>query len=199
MGNIKKVKGSKRKWCRKKLSAVFCYLKRKPAGRMFVYTQVLLAIIPNSSVLAHVPIVLVGDPGNQMVVQATEKACTMFCKLAVVANKFLHTREGQSSLVWAGLSTMVYIIKSSNVLYTPAFAHSAFILALFCSGSYAITTLADLDYIGKSDMVETLNKWCFNTYGTLVGVSSLPHVPKFSDIIPVEKLAELIKALKSLK
>jgi len=189
----KKTNG-KRAWCRKKLNQVFFHLNRASIKKSIRYSQLVIIIIGLTPISAFsmTPVMLVGDPSQ--VAEKAEKACTLLCQLAVVGDKFIHTKEGKTAIMWLGYYGAVYSAKSLGLLATPMLGQSAALIAFICSTTYGISTLVGSEAIGQSEFLQTANHWCFKTYVALFGAAGLPP-----ESISLDRGIEFLQALKSYK
>ena len=163
--------GVKRAWCKRTLKQVFLHLNVKKSIRYSQIIIILIGLVPTAS-FAMSPVILVGD-ANQ-VVEKAEKACNLLCKLALVAQRFKDTKEGQTAVMWAGYYSLVVAAKSLNLLATPALSQSAMLIAFICASTYGISTIVGSEAVGKSTFVNVANDWCVRGYMALFGASGLP-------------------------
>ena len=169
-------------------------MNNKSIKKSIIYSQlviVIIKLIPNSA-FAITPVILLGDPAQ--LAENTEKACSLMCRLVLVGNKFLYTKEGKSAFMWLGYYGAVYGAKSLGLLATPMLGQSAALIAFICSTTYGISALVGSEAIGQSEFLQTANHWCFKTYAALFGVAGLPP-----ESISLDRGIAFIQALKSYK
>ena len=172
-------KGVKRAWCKKKLNQVFFHLNQRSMRKSVIYSQlaiVLIGIFPINAYGAMTPVLLVGDPGQiGQIAEETKKACSFFCKLALVGQKFVETKEGRTALIWLAWSGVSKGAAAAGLLAAPSYGTAALALAVFCSAAYGIETLIGSDSFVGGEFLHGATKWCVRGYTLLQATAILPR------------------------
>lgn len=183
-------KGIKRAWCKKKLRQLFNVLTSSNSARVEATSKtlqlnkarifcstVLLIIVAIQPASAITPVIMVGTNASDTAAKA-EKACTLFCKVALTAgnavSKFANTKEGRTAVIWLVWSGVAKGAQSASLLAAPTYGTAAIALALFCSTAYGFETLIGAETFVGAEFLNQANKWCVKGYSFLSVTAILP-------------------------
>ena len=178
-------KGAKRSWCKKKLRQLFNVLSISNSARTVLF--IILTVQPAAGMT---PVLLIG-PNPSDVAANAEKACTLLCKVALTANKFVNTKEGRTALFWLAWSGVAKGLQFTSLLAAPTYGTAAISVALVCSAVYTLETIIGPDHFVGLEFINGANTWCAKGYGLLSAAAILPK-----DAINIA--IKLLEGMKSL-
>ena len=133
--------------------------------RSILYSIVIVIsinLVTVNTALDMTPMISLADP--KLTVEQEEKACSLFCKLALVADKFVTIPKGKTTFMWVRYFGVVKVAETIGLIAIPSLGTAAMLIAVMCSSAYGICTIVGPEAIGNQEFINMPNKWCTKTY-----------------------------------